>query len=127
MFRGATTGISAFVDTRGVLTAQTKPFTEDALVRDVKRVRLPTFYARVGDVFAWLCVVASGLLLFLGASAPSSRRDWAAWSGVLVAVLSSPILWFANPYAPVGDWIVWGFAVIAVLALPWSGRLRGTA
>jgi len=66
MVRSTSTGISAFVDARGVITASTGNFTRETLVRDVKPVRVPGFYSRHGEVFAWLCVAASALLLAAG-------------------------------------------------------------
>jgi apolipoprotein N-acyltransferase len=63
LLRSTTTGISAFVDARGRITAQTGVFTREVLVRDVKKVRIPSFYARAGDWFAWACACfAAGLL-----------------------------------------------------------------
>jgi apolipoprotein N-acyltransferase len=69
LVRAATTGISASVDTRGMLLAQTEVFERDVLVTDVKKVNLPTLYGRFGDWFAWLCIFGS-----LGAIAADVRR-----------------------------------------------------
>jgi apolipoprotein N-acyltransferase len=63
MLRSTATGISAFVDARGMITAETGVYTREVLVRDVKRVRVPSFYALAGDWFAWLCAFASAALL----------------------------------------------------------------
>lgn len=71
MVRSTSTGISAFVDARGVITASTGNFTRETLVREVRPVRVPGFYARHGEVFAWLCVAGSALLL----AASLRRRD----------------------------------------------------
>jgi apolipoprotein N-acyltransferase len=60
--RAANTGISALVDPRGRILAQTQLFEQRALVGDVPLTRESTFYARHGDVFAWACLVASVLL-----------------------------------------------------------------
>jgi apolipoprotein N-acyltransferase len=63
LLRSTTTGISAFVDARGRITARSGVNTREVLVRDVKKVRIPSFYARAGDWFAWACAcVAAGLL-----------------------------------------------------------------
>jgi apolipoprotein N-acyltransferase len=64
MARGATTGVSAFVDAAGRVTDQTETFERTFLVKDVPIVRVFSPYALVGDVFAWGCVVFSALLLF---------------------------------------------------------------
>jgi len=64
LLRGTTTGISATVDARGLITGRTGVFTREVLVADVPKVRLPTFYARAGDWLPWSCsVLALGLLL----------------------------------------------------------------
>ena len=66
LLRSTTTGISAFVDARGRITARTGVYTREVLVRDVKKVRVPSFYARAGDWFAWACACVSAGLLAAG-------------------------------------------------------------
>ncbi len=62
--RAANTGISALIDPRGRVLAGTQLFERRSLVGDVPLVRESTFYARHGDLFAWLCVaVTVGLTL----------------------------------------------------------------
>lgn len=63
LLRSTTTGISAFVDASGVITASTGTFTREVLVRDVKPLRVASLYSTWGDWFAWACVAASVLLL----------------------------------------------------------------
>ncbi len=64
LLRSTTTGISAIVDPRGLITAKTGVFTREVLVADVPKLQLPTFYARAGDWLPWSCsAVALGLLL----------------------------------------------------------------
>jgi apolipoprotein N-acyltransferase len=64
LLRSTTTGISAIVDPRGIITARTGVFTREVLVADVPLVQLPTFYARAGDWLPWsCCAIALGLLL----------------------------------------------------------------
>jgi apolipoprotein N-acyltransferase len=70
LVRAATTGISAVVDTRGMIVAQTGVFERTALVHDVRKVQVPAPYARLGDAFLWLCVASSVLLLVLGSREP---------------------------------------------------------
>ena len=65
MVRAATTGISAFVDARGVITHQTAPFTEETLVADVRPVRVPTLYGTLGDWFPSSATLVSLSLLLL--------------------------------------------------------------
>ncbi len=64
MVRAATTGISAFVDARGMIVAQTEVFQRTVLVADVKKVQVPSPFAVLGDLFLWTQVVISGLLLW---------------------------------------------------------------
>jgi apolipoprotein N-acyltransferase len=65
LVRGATTGISAFVDARGVITHQSGLFTEENLIADVRPMRVPTFYGTVGDWFPWSATLISLSLLLL--------------------------------------------------------------
>ena len=127
LIRTATTGISAFVDARGMIVAQTDVFAAETLVRDVKRVRVPTVYGAAGDWFAWLCIFVSGGLLVSGVLDGSvwRRRSWVAWAGVLVAVLATPLGWLSNPYLPRGDWVAWAAAAICVVVVG-IRRARGT-
>lgn len=60
--RAANTGISAHIDSRGRVLAQTRIFERDALVADVRLARDASFYARHGDCFAYACAVATVLL-----------------------------------------------------------------
>ena len=124
LVRTATTGISAFVDARGVIVDQSEVFTEALLVRDVKRVRLPTIYAALGDWFAWLCILASaiGLVRGAGLAAPTGRRRWIAWTAVGVATLTVPLAWLPNPYLPTADWVMWGVALASISAVGWRWR-----
>jgi apolipoprotein N-acyltransferase len=64
--RAANTGVSAIIDARGRVRAQTRIFERDLLVADVPLRPAPlggSFYTRHGDVFAtacWLAVAAGG-------------------------------------------------------------------
>jgi apolipoprotein N-acyltransferase len=75
--RAANTGISAIIDARGRVREQTSLFEREVLVADVPVVRAGglTFYARYGDVFAWICL---GLVL--------SRMAWALINGVRIGL-----------------------------------------
>jgi len=61
--RSTTTGISAFIDARGRVTAQTSLFERTALVGEVAPLRAPGLYATSGPWFAWTCVAASAIAL----------------------------------------------------------------
>ncbi|HEY0706547.1 MAG TPA: apolipoprotein N-acyltransferase, partial [Polyangia bacterium] len=63
MVRVSSTGVSAVIDARGVITARTPLFVKSVLVADVPRVTAPSLYAAWGDWFAWTCVAFSLLLL----------------------------------------------------------------
>jgi apolipoprotein N-acyltransferase len=72
--RAANTGVSALIDQRGRVREQTRIFERGFLVGEVS-VRPPgvadSFYARHGDLFAWLCW---GGLLVLWVRALVQRR-----------------------------------------------------
>lgn len=63
LVRATTTGISALVDARGLITAKTQVFTREVIVRDIHPVRVSALYARFGDWLAWGCIAASVVLL----------------------------------------------------------------
>src|SRR6185503_18553156 len=76
LVRSTTTGISAFVDARGKIVAQTGKYTREFLVRDVYPMHVPGLYARLGDWFAWLCVAVSALLMLasFASGRPAARH-----------------------------------------------------
>ena len=59
MVRAATTGISALIDARGVITQHAPLYTQETLISDVRPMRAPTFYGQVGDWFLWLSMIVS--------------------------------------------------------------------
>jgi apolipoprotein N-acyltransferase len=62
--RAANTGVSALIDERGRVRAQTRIFERDLLVGEVELAapdEEPTFYVRRGDWFAAACWAAAGL------------------------------------------------------------------
>lgn len=63
--RSTTTGTSAFIDARGLITARTGTFTRETLVREVRPLRVASVFSQWGDWFAWSCVAASAMLLVL--------------------------------------------------------------
>lgn len=63
LVRSTTTGISAFVDARGVITASTGVFTRETLVADVKPMQVASPYAELGDWFVACCGLGSAALL----------------------------------------------------------------
>jgi apolipoprotein N-acyltransferase len=62
--RAANTGVSALIDDRGRVRAQTRIFERDLVVGDVllpDRETSASGYATRGDVFAYACTVATVL------------------------------------------------------------------
>jgi apolipoprotein N-acyltransferase len=65
--RAANTGISGFIDAKGRILETTDIFTEAYLTRSLSASTKKTIYSRYGDIFAWLCLLASIALLALPA------------------------------------------------------------
>jgi len=61
--RATTTGLSAFLDARGRVTAQTSLLEQRTLVADIAPIRVSDRYVAWGDWFAWVCVASSAALL----------------------------------------------------------------
>jgi apolipoprotein N-acyltransferase len=57
LVRAANTGISGIVDPYGRVTARSEIFEPAMIVGDVDYIDTLTFYARTGDLFAYLCVL----------------------------------------------------------------------
>jgi apolipoprotein N-acyltransferase len=66
LIRLGTTGISTIVDSLGRTGYLSHLFERRVLLYTVKLVWLPSLYSRIGDVFAWLCLLfALGSIAFL--------------------------------------------------------------
>lgn len=63
--RAANTGISAFITADGKIAQASNLFTREVLSGNIKINKALTFYSRYGDIFAYLCLVVSGLYLIL--------------------------------------------------------------
>jgi len=63
LVRAANTGISGIVDPYGRVLAKSALFQPAVVVGDVRLLRVATFYARHGDLFAYASVVATLVLL----------------------------------------------------------------
>jgi apolipoprotein N-acyltransferase len=61
--RAANTGISGFIDSRGRIIKRGDIFTEETLTGEVTLRREKTFYTRYGDLFAFLCIIITILLI----------------------------------------------------------------
>ncbi len=76
--RAANTGVSGFIDPLGRILHATPIFQEAAVKGEIPVGRIPTFYTQYGDVFAYGCVIISGILF---ASAYRRGRQWARGKG----------------------------------------------
>lgn len=70
--RAANTGISGFIDPTGRIEAPTGLFVEAVVSRKVSALTTPSVYTRIGDAFAWVCLLAVGLMI--GAATVARRR-----------------------------------------------------
>jgi len=63
--RLANTGISGFIDPQGRILHATPIFTEEAVIGRIPVGRVRTFYTQQGDLFAYGCVIITGLFLLV--------------------------------------------------------------
>ncbi|MDA8078205.1 MAG: apolipoprotein N-acyltransferase [Nitrospiraceae bacterium] len=63
VIRAANTGVSGFIDSSGRILSATPLFTRQALTDTIKTDRTLTFYTKYGDLFSYLCIVVSIMLL----------------------------------------------------------------
>jgi apolipoprotein N-acyltransferase len=61
--RAANTGISAFIDARGRILWQSELFVPEAHALELPLMSGNTLYTRYGDLFAWACLILTGLAL----------------------------------------------------------------
>lgn len=61
--RAANTGISGFIDAKGRILNKGDIFVEAALTEEIATGGDKSFYTRYGDVFTWLCISISVLLV----------------------------------------------------------------
>lgn len=65
LLRAATTGISGIIDPYGRIIQRSNLMTVDCLVASIKPLKGLTFYSRYGDVWSWLSLTLSLLLVIL--------------------------------------------------------------
>ena len=70
--RAANTGISAFIDARGQILWQSEIYVPDAHALELPLMPGGSLYTKIGDVFAWTCLILTGLALIF---ARRRRRD----------------------------------------------------
>ncbi|MEW6162486.1 MAG: apolipoprotein N-acyltransferase [Nitrospirota bacterium] len=63
LIRAANTGISGFIDSNGRILSKTNLFQQAILTEDIKTDITRSFYTKYGDLFSYLCIVFSILLL----------------------------------------------------------------
>jgi apolipoprotein N-acyltransferase len=75
--RAANTGVSGFIDSQGRILSATPIFEERAVTGAIPVERTVTFYTSYGDVFAYACVIITGLLC--AAASRSRRQGMRSW------------------------------------------------
>ena len=75
LVRAANTGISAIIDPFGRELVKSRLMERRALVGEVRGISEITFYARYGDVFAWLATATAALACLLAAFSDRSRSN----------------------------------------------------
>jgi len=70
LVRAANTGISGVVDPYGRVVAQSRIYEPAVIVSDARFLRVSTFYARTGDVFAHLSAIATLAMLMVARRRP---------------------------------------------------------
>lgn len=63
--RAANTGISAFIDARGQILWQSEIYVPEAHALELPLIPGGSLYTRIGDVFAWACLIFTGMALIL--------------------------------------------------------------
>jgi apolipoprotein N-acyltransferase len=63
VLRAANTGISGFIDSNGRIIAQTGLFQKAILTEDIRTDSTVSFYAKYGDLFSYIWIVFSVILL----------------------------------------------------------------
>jgi apolipoprotein N-acyltransferase len=72
LIRAANTGISGFIDPTGRIASPTGLFVDAVVSREVPALSTPSVYTRIGDAFAWGCLLTVGLMI--GAATVARRR-----------------------------------------------------
>ena len=59
-------GISAWIDRTGVIRAQSPKQQADVILADVELAHMTSWYLKIGDVFAAICLTACAVLAIIG-------------------------------------------------------------
>ncbi|MBF0292936.1 MAG: apolipoprotein N-acyltransferase, partial [Nitrospinae bacterium] len=63
MLRAAQSGVSAIVNDKGQIVSETPLFVETTLAGEfAPKTGAPTVYARMGDLFSWLCILSASAI-----------------------------------------------------------------
>jgi apolipoprotein N-acyltransferase len=63
VIRAANTGISGFIDSNGRILSKTDLFQRVILTGDVKTDNKISFYSKYGDLFMYICIICSIILI----------------------------------------------------------------
>ena len=63
--RAANTGISGFIDSKGRIINKSDIFVEALLTEEMKGGSKKSFYTKYGDIFSYLCIIISVLLIII--------------------------------------------------------------
>ena len=63
--RAANTGISGFISPKGETLEASQLFVEDALLQTISPSTTRTIYTTYGDIFAWICIFITGIVMIL--------------------------------------------------------------
>ena len=63
--RAANTGISGFISPKGETLEASPLFVENALLRTISPSTTRTIYTTYGDIFAWVCIFITGIVMIL--------------------------------------------------------------
>jgi apolipoprotein N-acyltransferase len=74
LIRAANTGISGFIDSNGRILSKTNLFQQAVLTMDFKTDTTRSFYTKYGDLFSYLCIVFT--ILLLADIFGKARRSW---------------------------------------------------
>jgi len=75
LVRAANTGISALIEPTGELVATLPLGMADRLNGTVHRIGVNSFYARHGDLFAWICCLTAAVFVLFSAARQRSRGN----------------------------------------------------
>ena len=78
VIRSANTGISGFIDPRGRIVNKSEIFVEASLTDAVPLGKDKSMYTKVGDVFAWVCIAGSLLMIVIRVFQGRKARQAAA-------------------------------------------------